>query len=100
MLLDHLRVYYQTVYHVQAQIQDTVDGKETFGNGQSLICRVIQSSLEPLGSGSDRGIQCIHHHITGQRRNTLTSHGITLICHCGGTDLILLKRLFHFLQVL
>ena len=37
MLLDHLRVYYQTVHNIQAQIQDAVDGKKAFGNGQSLF---------------------------------------------------------------
>ena len=47
--LDHLRIYYQTIYHVQAQIQDTVDCQEAFRNGKSLVCGVIQRSLKPLG---------------------------------------------------
>ena len=32
--------------------------------------------------------------------DTLAAHRVALIRHGGGTDLVLLKRLFHFLQVL
>jgi len=100
VLFNYLRIYYQSVYHIQAQIQNTIDGKKAFGNRQSLVGRIVQRSLEPLGCGSNGGIQRIHHHITGQGSNTLTSHGITLVSHGGGADLVLLEGLFHFLQML
>ena len=63
MLLDHLRVYYQTVHNIQAQIQDAVDGEEAFRNGETLVGRVVQGTLKPLGCGGDGRIQGIHHYI-------------------------------------
>ena len=99
-LLDDLRIYHQSVYDVQAQIQDTVDGQEAFRNRETLVGRVIQGTLKPLGCGGDRRIQGIYHHITGQGSNTLTSHRISLICHSGRTDLCFLKGLLYLFQVL
>ena len=31
-LLDNLRIYHQSVYHVQVQIQDTIDSQEALRN--------------------------------------------------------------------
>ena len=49
MLLNDLRIYHQSVYDVQAQIQDTVDRQEALRNRQTLVGGVIQSTLKPLG---------------------------------------------------
>ena len=51
-LLNDLRIYHQSVYYVQVQIQDTIDSQEAFRNGQTLVGRVIQGTLKPLGSGA------------------------------------------------
>ena len=98
--LDNLRVYHQTVYYIQIQIQDTVDGQECFRNAQTLVCRVIQSSLKPLGSRGNGRIQSVHHHIAGQGSNTLTAHRISLVSHGGRTDLGLFKGLLDLFQML
>ena len=63
-LLDYLGIYHQSVNHIQAEIQDTVDSQETFRNGKSLIGGIIQSSLKPLCCGGDCRIQCINHNIS------------------------------------
>ena len=99
-LLDNLRIYHQTVYHIQAQIQDTVDCQESFRNGQSLVGRIIQGSLKPLSSGSNCRVHRIYHHETGQGSDTLTSHRISLISHGGRSDLALLEWFFYFFQML
>ena len=95
--LNNLRVHNQSVYHVQAQIQDSVDCQKSFRDRQSLIGGIIQCSLKPLGSGGNRRIQRINHHITGKGSNSLAPHGISLICHGRGTNLALFKGLLHFL---
>ena len=100
MLLDDLRIYHQAVHHVQAQIQDAVDGEEALRNGETLVGGVIQGTLKPLGCGGDGRVQGIHHHIAGQGSDALAAHGVSLICHGGGTDLVLLKGLLHLFQML
>ena len=100
VFLDNLRIYNQTVNDIQVQIQNTINCKEAFRYGKTLVGGVIQGSLKPLGSRGDGWIQGIYHHISGKGSNTLTSHRVSLICHSGGTDLILLERLFYFFQML
>jgi len=87
VFLNNFRINNQSVYNVQAQIQNAVNCKESFRNAETFVCRVIQCSLKPLCSGSNCRIQCIYHYVSGQRCNTLASHRITLICHRRGTDL-------------
>ena len=99
-LLDNLRINNQSVYNIEAEIQDSVNGKEAFRNAETLVCRVVQSSLKPLCCRCDRRVQCIDHHISGQGSNSLTSHRISLICHSGRSDLGFLKWLLYFLQML
>ena len=96
VFFDDFRIYNQTVYHVQAQIQDTVDRQKSFRNGKSLVCRIIQGSLKPLSRRCNCRIQCIYHHITGKRCDTLTSHRVTFVSHGGRSNLSLFKRFFYF----
>ena len=42
------RIYRQAIYDIQAQIQNSVDCKEAFRNGKTLVCRIIQRTLKPL----------------------------------------------------
>ena len=97
---DDFRIYLQAICYIQAKIQNSVNCKESFCDGNSLICRVIQRSLKPLCSGCNSRIQSVNHDISGKRCDTLASHRISLIRHSRGTDLIFFKRLFYFLQVL
>ena len=97
---NYFRIYNQSVNDIQTQIQNTVNCEKTFRYTQALIRRVIQSTFKPLRSRSDRRIQCINHHVTGQRCDSFTSHWISLVCHCRRSDLCLFKRLFHFFQML
>ena len=48
MLVDHLVIYDKSIYDIQVQIQNTIDGKECFRYRNSLVCRIIQCTLKPL----------------------------------------------------
>ena len=100
MFLDNLRINNQSIYNVQAEIQDSVDCKESLRNAQTFICRVIQSSFKPLSCGCDCRIKSIYHYISGKGGNTLTSHRISLISHCGRSNLRFLKWFLYFFQML
>ena len=96
MLLDHLRIYHQTIYYIQVQIQNAINGKEALRNAQTLVGGVIQSTLKPLGGSYQHRVHDITHHIVGKRRDTLAAHRVSLVSHSRGTDLVLLKGLFYF----
>ena len=100
VFLDNLRIYNQTVNNIQVQIQNTINCKEAFRNTQTLVRRIIQCTLKPLGRCNHHRVHHVCHHIVSQGSHTLASHRISLICHSGGTDLILLERLFYFFQML
>ena len=84
----------------QVQIQNTINCKEAFRNTQTLVRRIIQCTLKPLGRCNQHRVHHVCHHVVSQGSHTLASHRISLICHSGGTDLILLERLFYFFQML
>ena len=95
MFFDYLRIYHQTVYHIQAQIQNTINCQKTFRNGQTLVCGIIQCSFKPLSCRCDCRIQGITQYISGQGSDSLTSHRISLISHSRGSDLCLFKWFFY-----
>ena len=53
-----------------------------------------------MRAGSHGGVYRQRHHVTRQRRHTLGTHGIALICHCGTANLGCLERLLDFLHAL
>ena len=99
-LLDDFLVDHETVRNIQAQIKDAVDCEEALGNRNTLVCGVIEGALKPLRRRSNRRVESVDDHVAGQRCDTLGAHRVSLVCHCRGTDLVLLKRLLHFLQML
>ena len=96
---DDLRVDDQPVGDVQQDVQDGVSSQEALGHRNALIGGVVQRALKPLGTGSDGGVQHVHHQVAAQRADALAAHGVALVGHSGGTDLVLLKRLLHLLEV-
>ena len=97
--LDHLLMDHQSSGHVGIDAQNGIHRQESLGHGQTLVGRVVQSTLEPLGGGGDRRVDRVGHHIAGQGADALAAHGIALVGHGGGTDLVFLKGLLHLLQV-
>ena len=60
----------------------------------------MQTNLDVADNSGARRVQCINHHVTGQRCDSFASHWISLICHCRRSNLCLLKRFFNLFQML
>ena len=96
MRFDHLWIYYKTIYNIKIKVKNTIDCKESFRYRKTFVCRIIQCPFKPLCGCHKRRIHCIRHYIIRQRSNSFTSHWISLVCHSGRTNLMLLKWLFDF----
>ena len=95
-----LLVDVETVGDVLGQSQHGIGTQEALRQGNPPVGGVVQSPLQPLGGGGHGGIQGIGHEIPGQRADPLTAHGVALIGHGRGADLILFKGFFHLPVVL
>ena len=95
----HLGVHHDAVGDVEHDVQDGVGGQEALGHGHAFVGAVVQGALEPLGAGGEAGVQHVHHQVTAQGADTLAAHGVALVGHGGRADLVLLKGLFHLLEV-
>ena len=95
---DHLVVHHKAVAHVHHNVQDSVHPQEGFCHGDPLVGRVIQGALKELHAGGDGRIQHVYHNVPGKGVNPLAPHGIPLVRHGRGTDLMLLEGLLHFLK--
>ena len=99
VLLNDLGVDHQAGGHVAVDVQDGVHRQEGLGDGDALVGGVVQGALKPLGGGGDGGVARVHDDVPGQGADALAAHGVALIGHGGGPDLVLLKGLLHLLQV-
>ena len=95
----HLGVHHQTIRDVEHDVQDGVSGKEALSHSHALVGAVVQRALKPLGAGGKAGVQHIHHQVAGKGADALAAHGVALIGHGRGTDLVLLKGFLHLLEV-
>ena len=98
--MDHLGIHHQPGGHIDIQVQNSIRSQECLGHADPLVGGVVQCAFKPLGRGCPCRVQSVDHHIAGQRSDPLTAHGIALISHSGGTDLILLKGLLNLFQIL
>ena len=98
--LDDLRVNHKAVRNVHYKVQDRVGRKESFRHADALVRGVVQRALKPLRRSGNRRVQRVYDNVACKGGDTLAAHRVALIRHGRGTDLVLLKRLFHFLQVL
>ena len=100
VLADNLRVYHETINDVQIEIEDTIDREEALRYGQTLVCGVVEGTLEPLRGGYQHWIHKIGDHVVCKGSDTLRTHRVPLVRHRAGTDLVLLERLLDLLHVL
>ena len=59
--------------------------------------RIIESSLEPLSSIGVGGILVEVGKVTTETSDSLTAHGVSLVRHSRGSNLVLLEWFLHFL---
>ena len=81
VLADNLRIYHETINDVQVEVEDTIDGEEALRYGQTLVCGVIEGTLEPLCRGYQHWIHEIGDHVVSEGGDTLGTHRVSLICH-------------------
>ena len=101
VLLDDLRVNDQAVRDVDYKVQDRV------GRQGKLPAREMRLFAESSSVRSNHwvaaviaGFSASSDDVACKGADTLAAHRVALVRHGGGADLVLLKRLFHFLQVL
>jgi len=99
VLLDDLFVHHQARGDILINFQNGVHSQERFGDGQTLVSGVVQGALKPLGGSGDGRIHDIADDVATQGADAFAAHGVALVGHGGGTDLLLLKRFFYFFHV-
>ncbi len=87
-----------SVGHVHIYIEYRINCEERFGNRYALVCAVVKRALEPLCSGGESRIEAVDNDISCKCAYTFAAHRIAFVRHCGRADLILFKRLLHFLK--
>lgn len=60
---------------------------------------VVEGALEPLGAGGSEGVAVDGHEVPSEGANTLATHGVALVGHGGGSNLVLLEGLLKLLKV-
>ena len=100
MLFNHLWINNKTVGYVDINLENGIGCEESLGNADSLVCGIVESALKPLSCSRDRRGHDIGHNVTGERRDSFASHRVALVCHCGRTYLIFLKRLLNLFKML
>ena len=98
MLFNDLGVDHQVGGHVLIEVQNGVGGQESLRHGDALVGRVVQGALKPLQAGGHGRVEPVGDDVPGQGADALASHGIALVGHGGGADLVLLKGLLHLLK--
>ena len=100
MAVDDFFVYDQSVGNVHHEFEYAVRSHERFAHNYTPVGAVVQSAFEALHAC---GIGCVlrqRNEVSGERTYSFRAHGITLVCHCRRTDLLFVKRFFHFLFAL
>ena len=85
--------------NIKIKVQYPVRGKKCFRKRNSAVCGIVKGPLKPLGGGGHRRICKVADYIAGKRGNTLASHRVALISHCGGADLLCFKRLVNLFEM-
>ena len=90
----------QAVGDVPGKAQNGIGAQEPLRHGDAAVGGVVQRALHPLYTGRHGGVHGVGHQVAAQRANALAAHGVALVGHGGGTDLVLLKRLLNLTVVL
>ena len=93
--LHDLFIDMEPIGHILAKTQDGIGAEKALRHGDAAVGRIVQRPLQPLGCCSHWCVHGIRHQVTGKGTNALAAHGIALIGHGRGADLILLKGFFH-----
>ena len=99
VLFNDLGVDHQVGGHVLIEVQNGIGGQESLRHGDALVGRVVQGALKPLQAGGHGRVEPVGDDVPGQGADALAAHGVALVGHGGGSHLVGLKGLLHFLHV-
>uniref|UniRef100_A0A1I8GNN2 BCL domain-containing protein n=2 Tax=Macrostomum lignano TaxID=282301 RepID=A0A1I8GNN2_9PLAT len=98
MALDDHRVDHQAVEYAAQGAGNDVGGQERLRDAQAAVAGVVQGALHPLHRMGVQGVLSGRSHdVAGQAADPLQPHGVPLVRHGGGADLVALKRLLDLL---
>ena len=99
MLFDHPGIDGQPARHIAVQCQQAIGAQKALGHGDPAVGAVIQRALQPLLGRRHGSVLLVGNQKAGQCRHALRAHGVALVCHGGGPDLLLFKGLLDLLAV-
>ena len=99
MLFHHARIDLAAAHDIGAERQNGVAGEKRLGQRKTAVRRIVERALEPLRHGGVGGVGGEIHNVPAERAHALAAHGVALIGHRGGADLLGLKRLVQLAQV-
>ncbi|MFT3683552.1 MAG: hypothetical protein QM783_01290 [Phycisphaerales bacterium] len=76
-----------------------VEGEEGLGEGEAAVAAVVERALEPLRRGGVVSVADEVHDEAGEAADALAAHGVALVGHCAGADLLVLEGLVELLAV-
>ncbi len=82
--------------HVVAEFQNRVGGEKRLRQRQPAVGGIVKGALKPLGGMGQVAVLRQADKETRQRAYAFRSHGIALIRHGGGADLLFFKRFLDF----
>jgi len=96
-VLNTLGVDNKTAEDVVHKDEQGISAQVHLGDVNTADSRVIEGTLHPLRGVSGDEVSVEVRKTATKRGQTLGSHGVTLVSHGGGTDLVLLERLLNLL---
>ena len=88
-------IYNKSVGHIPAKTQDRIGAEESLRHGDAAVGGVIQRAFQPLYGRRHGGVYGVRDQKAGQRTDSLTAHGVSLIRHGGGANLVFFKGLLY-----
>ena len=92
-------VYMQTVRYILCKAKNGVSAQKALRHGNAAVGGIIQRALQPLNRSSHVCVHCVRHQISRQRADAFRTHGVALVGHGRGADLVLFKG-FLYLAVM
>ena len=97
-LFNNLFINHKSACDIDVYFKHSVKRKESFRNGNALVCAVVKCAFKPLNLACERRVECVNGDISCKRADAFAAHGIALIRHCGRAYLIFSERLLHLLK--
>jgi hypothetical protein len=99
VLADHRLVHDEAARDVVHEVERAVEREERLGEREAAVGGVVERALEPLRGGGVVGVADEVHDEAREAADALAAHGVALVGHGGGADLLVLEGLVDLLAV-